>query len=566
MADNIVFQRLVLDYISSNKGILFLYVVVIIFTWPTEAILLSRQYSSLVTSLNSKVPIEKIFDVFSNISSNNIFGVLSLILFTWVMLIIFYRIKYSMEQKLFPNYMTYIRTLLVSGIMKSNSNNYKDIKSGEYISMINELTHVLLGMVEKIANKFLPLMIGMICIAIYYSFIHPVIGACFIGLNILRILFSIWKGFDYSKSCAIRDKAYFKLNEHFNDTFNNSMNIHLNNTMKHEEKNNKNITDSYDKDQEEEMRIRKEILWKANLMTVICFITIIVVSYTLYVRKKIPLALLITIAFIEIKLVGTFIDYDNTSLSFFQKLGTVIATDKFLKNILHESNESNKKCKTKDGSIEINNMSFKYDGKGPNVINQMNVHIQSGEHIGIIGRSGSGKTTLMKILTGLHQPTGGNIKIGNCNIGKINNEHLRSKLTYINQKTSLFNETVADNIKYGNPNLTTNQINDYLNKYDLTSIYTGLKNGINTNVGVNGSILSLGMQKVTMILRGIFKENDIIILDEPLTGLDDKTKAKIIKIIDSIPRTKTIIVVTHDDEILSHLDKVYKLHELQASK
>lgn len=74
------------------------------------------------------------------------------------------------------------------------------------------------------------------------------------------------------------------------------------------------------------------------------------------------------------------------------------------------------------------------------------------------------------------------------------------------------------------------------------------------------------MQKVTMILRGIFKENDIIILDEPLTGLDDKTKAKIIKIIDSIPRTKTIIVVTHDDEILSHLDKVYKLHELQASK
>ena len=198
--------------------------------------MLSRQYSGLVTSLKKKVSFQQMFRFRDNIKSGNIFGMLTLILLIWCGLLIFYRIKHSMEQKIFPMYMSFVRETLISGILHANSNDYKDIKSGEYLAIINELTHVFLGLTQMIANKFLPLIIGLIAISIYYMIIHPIIGGTFMTLSLLRIIINYVQGFDYAKSCAIRDESYFQLNEHMSDTFNNSMNIHLNNTMKHEEK------------------------------------------------------------------------------------------------------------------------------------------------------------------------------------------------------------------------------------------------------------------------------------------------------------------------------------------
>lgn len=560
--ENIVLKRLVTDFMLQHKSLMTLYLFVIIFTWPAEAIVLSRQYSNLVTSLKQKVNVSNLFDIGENLKDQNVFGILWLILIIWVSLIIFYRIKYHLEQKIFPIYMSHIRHTLVSSILKSNSSNYKDIKSGEYITIINELTHVFLGMVEKITSKFLPLFIGILFIAIYYLYINIYIGGTFTVLSMLRIFINYYQGMEYAKSCAMRDKSYFDLNEHINDTFNNSLNIHLNNTLKFEEKKGEKINKKYDLEQEEEMNVRKNMIWKSNLLSVLCFIVMIILSYYLYVNKKLSLPLLLTIAFIEIKLVGTFIEFDSTSLQFFQRFGTIIATDKFLAQIFNNKVETKKTCLQKNGSIYINKMYFKYNSESPYVFKNMNLSIKSGERVGLIGRSGSGKTSLMKLLLGLNTQTSGTIKIGGCDIKRVNTEMLRDSVIYINQRTNLFNDTVLKNIQYGNDNLTKHKVLSYMKKYDLDIIYSGLEKGIHANVGVNGSLLSLGMQKITMILRGIFKNGDIIVFDEPLAGLDSKTKTKVINIINGIPRDKTVIVVTHDKEILEHLDNVYNLVDL----
>ena len=558
-----ILKKLVTNFILSNKSFMIIYIIIILLTWPAESIVLSRLYSNLITSLKSKASFNNIFNLYENISKNNIFGVLSLILIVWVFLIIFYRLKYTMEQKLFPIYMSYIRRVLIDGILKSNSTNFKDIKTGEYIAIINELTHVFLSLLQMITNKFLPILMGLIAISIYYLYINTTVGTAFLSLSIIRIINLYVQGITYAKSCALRDKSYFKLNEHINDTFNNSMNIHLNNTMQHEKAKGKKMTDKYDIEQEEEMRVRTSITWMSNLLTVICFIVIIIITYYLFTKNKISLTSLLTIAFIEIKLVGTFIDFDSLSLNFFQKFGTIIATQDFLNEILSDSDEKNKKCKMKSGEIEIKNMSFMYDEKSPAIFSNMNLNIKSGDRVGLVGRSGSGKTTLMKILLGLHYISDGEINIGGCNINNIKSDILRDKVIYINQRTSLFNETVIKNIQYGNSKLTESEIISFLKKYKLYEIYNRLDNGIYSKAGVNGSLLSLGMQKVTMILRGIFKkEGDIYIFDEPLAGLDEHTRSKIIEIINNIPKEKTIIVVTHDPEILSHLNNVYRLDDL----
>jgi ABC-type multidrug transport system fused ATPase/permease subunit len=565
MLDGIVFNKLVTGYILQNKGLLFIYIIVVIFTWPTEAILLSRKYSDLVSSLKKKVSFEQIFDVKNNIAQGNIFGVSIVILIIWVLLIIFYRTKHSLEEKIFPSYTSYTRDLLVMNVLSSTGNDYKDIKSGEYITTIVELSSVFLHLIQLLSNKFLPLFIGIIIISIYYLFLNPLLGTTSLILSFIRIFNNYYEGMKYAQTCAIRDKTYFSMNEHFNDTFNNAMNIHLNSAMEQEEEKNRKLSDRYEDEQEDEMRMKKEITWKSNIITIFCFLCVILLSYYLYGKKYITFPILLTIAFIEIKLIGSFVEFDSVSLHFFQKLGTIIAADDFLKNIFKQNEEVEKnKCNMKNGSIVIKNMSFRYDNNSPYIFENMNLNVKSGSKIGLVGRSGSGKSTLMKLLIKLHKHTKGTIKIGNCNIDDINNEKIRKDVIYINQKTLLQNDTVMKNILYGNDTISEREVKDYMKNYELDEIYSGLDKGINSSVGVNGSLLSLGMQKVTILLRGIFKEGIIYIFDEPLAGLDKKTRVKVIKMINNISRDKTILVVTHDPEILSHLDHVYKLDQIHT--
>ena len=188
--------------------------------------------------------------------------------------------------------------------------------------------------------------------------------------------------------------------------------------------------------------------------------------------------------------------------------------------------------------------------------------IKDNEKIGIVGRSGTGKTTLMKMLINLHTPEKGEILIDNKNIANISKKSLRNHVNYVNQKTNLFNDTLMYNLKYGNEKSEL-EIEKILKLYKLEEIYSELNDGYKTEVGINGGNLSGGMQKVTTLVRSILKPCGIIIFDEPLAGLDEKTRKKVMKMIFNECKDKTIIVITHDKEILPYLDRVININEIQ---
>ena len=168
----------------------------------------------------------------------------------------------------------------------------------------------------------------------------------------------------------------------------------------------------------------------------------------------------------------------------------------------------------------------------------------------------------MKLLIDLHDINDGTILVDNVNIKKLDTTYLRSNINYINQKTVLFNRTILDNMIYGT-NKNKHQVIDLLNKYDLMIIFNKLPNSIYTNAGVNGNNLSLGMQKITMIIRGVLKDALIYIFDEPLTSLDGKSRKKVINMLMGELKDKTLIVITHDKEILPYMDKTLKMHEIK---
>jgi ATP-binding cassette subfamily B protein len=206
------------------------------------------------------------------------------------------------------------------------------------------------------------------------------------------------------------------------------------------------------------------------------------------------------------------------------------------------------------GNIKIDDISFKY-GNSPYLFKDFSLDINRGERIGIIGQTGKGKSTLVKILLDFYKIEKGNIYLDGINYKDICLEDIRKNIHYINQKTILFNDTIYNNMKYGN-NETDESILQFLKKYELDSIFYDL----NKKIEKNGSMISMGMQKVIFLVRGILQKCAVLIFDEPFSGIDQNTRRLVLRMIDIETKNKTIIIITHDLEGIENiLDKIIKL-------
>jgi ATP-binding cassette subfamily B protein len=246
------------------------------------------------------------------------------------------------------------------------------------------------------------------------------------------------------------------------------------------------------------------------------------------------------------------------------KLGIVQCSNDFLLSLLEKSNTRSIKNAVSKGHIKFEDVEFKYSGSRAPVLLGFHLEVQPGEKIGILGTSGSGKTTAMKLLSGMYTPTSGLLQIDGHSVHTIDLQHLRRQIVYINQRTQLFNMSILKNIQYGNK-VSAKEVGDLLKRYKLETVYAKLPQGIYTNAGVNGSSLSLGMQKITMLMRGLLRNGKVIILDEPLAGLDASTRVKVMQIIKDKCSGKTTLVITHDKEIIPYMDRVVNISEINKS-
>jgi ABC-type bacteriocin/lantibiotic exporter with double-glycine peptidase domain len=244
------------------------------------------------------------------------------------------------------------------------------------------------------------------------------------------------------------------------------------------------------------------------------------------------------------------------------KLGIIKSAKHAVEELLVDNKDRTKKNVIKRGNIEFKDIVFRYKKDSDEVLfDELNLKIEGGTRMGIMGRSGSGKTTLMKMLVGLYKPEEGKILIDGVDTNTMDLEYLRTEVNYLNQKTQLFEESILYNMKYGN-NKSEKEIKDKLKQYGLLEVFSDLPDGVEANAGLNGGNLSGGMQKVTILMRGILKPGRIIILDEPLAGLDKNTISKVINMIMKETKGKTVLVITHDNAILPYMDNVVNINEL----
>jgi len=212
--------------------------------------------------------------------------------------------------------------------------------------------------------------------------------------------------------------------------------------------------------------------------------------------------------------------------------------------------------------LQIKNLSYVYPGSTSRVINNLNFSIKKGMKIGLEGSSGAGKTTFLDVITGLVQPTTGEILLDGKTVS-LNNITWRNTIAYVPQFSFLIDDTIEANIAFGvsNSKLDNNLINELLSLTFLKEELSGRdKNVSKIIVGERGINLSGGQIQRIGIARALYKRPKILILDEPTSSLDLKTEKNVIDIIFNIPNL-TLIIVSHRKTSLEKCDKIYKLSE-----
>ena len=218
--------------------------------------------------------------------------------------------------------------------------------------------------------------------------------------------------------------------------------------------------------------------------------------------------------------------------------------------------------------IKLKNISFKYQNNKSYILKNLNLEIKKGDFIGIYGESGSGKTTLLNILTGLLFPSSGEIELDDIKLTK-NSNILMNLISYVPQNFYLLDESIKKNIIMNKRNYlvdTPKLLSKVLNQSRINNFINKLPQGINTRVGEGSSRISGGQKQRLAIARALFKNSDILIMDEPTSSLDNSTEDKLVKEINQLSKFLTTIIISHNLKALKNCNKIYELKNKKLVK
>ena len=221
--------------------------------------------------------------------------------------------------------------------------------------------------------------------------------------------------------------------------------------------------------------------------------------------------------------------------------------------------------KLSKGEIIFNNVNFSYlKDAEQKTLKSVNISIEGGKISAFVGHSGAGKSTLLNLIPRFYDPDSGEIKIDNQSIHNVKLKSLRENISIVSQDTTLFDDTVINNIKYANLDATDNEVFEAAELAYATEFISKLKDGYNTVIGENGVRLSGGEKQRLSIARAILKKTKIILLDEATSSLDAETESKIQKAINHLTKDKTSLIIAHRLSTILNSDKIFVLDQGQV--
>lgn len=206
-------------------------------------------------------------------------------------------------------------------------------------------------------------------------------------------------------------------------------------------------------------------------------------------------------------------------------------------------------------TIAFNNVTFSYDGKHP-VLRNINLTVRSGEVLALVGTSGGGKTSLVNLIPRFFDVTSGSITIDGHDLRDVTMKSLREQVAIVSQQTILFNDTIMNNIAYGDPDRPMEEIVAAAKAAHALDFINGFPDGFDTLIGESGARLSGGQQQRLSIARALLKNAPILILDEATSALDTESEREVQKALENLMQNRTTFVIAHRLSTIRNADRI----------
>ena len=543
-------ENLLLPYMKDNIFILIIYTIVVLITYTIGSIGISKSFTHFLNSKYNKND-KFLKDIYNVIKCRSMMGWVYIIIILSLTYSIFINLKYYIQSYIVLDIITITKNLVVLNIFKQLTEKYKEIEESDIVWLVTASYWATRIFLIYIFESVLPFIVTFIIILIFLSYKNVYLLLLSV-IHIIIIILYIYLNFNKTVNLIeIQDKNHRSNMNILGDKVKNILNIIFDNTLNDEVEYMKDTHLIYTESAKKLLNNNNKILSISNLLNYmyVIFIFIFIYINNGYISTE-NITIIVMMLIIYISIVNNFIKETIDVSLYIYKI-------KALDELLTKEETSTCENINKFYKIKLINVYFKYENKY--VLNNLNITFEPKKINVIMGKSGSGKTTLMKLFIKMYNVDKGDIYLDDHNINDICINDIRNNIYYVNQRTILFNKTIMYNMKYGN-NYTDNKIIEILEEYKLIDYFNLIDKGLYSKTGVNGSKISLGMQKIIMIIRGILKENKtILIFDEPLTSLDIITRKKIVRLITEKTKDKTVIIISHDKEIIPHADNIIHL-------
>jgi len=214
-----------------------------------------------------------------------------------------------------------------------------------------------------------------------------------------------------------------------------------------------------------------------------------------------------------------------------------------------------------EGTYSFKHIHFAYPNTQDYVLKELNLEVEKGQTIAIVGGSGAGKSTIINLLIGFNLPSGGELLVDGNNISEINLRSYRKHIAVVPQNTLLFSGSIRDNITYGLQSVSERQLNEAIKAANLAELIDNLPEGLDTKVGEHGNKLSGGQRQRLAIARAIIRNPKVIIFDEATSALDSVSESLILDAMTNLTKNRTTFVVAHRLSTIRQADKICVLNQ-----
>jgi ABC-type branched-subunit amino acid transport system ATPase component len=482
---------------------------------------------------------------------------------TWVIFIIGVHSLSKLDNKVIPNFRSYLYNHIARYIFDAYKQNYTSLKIGEMISKLSKLPFLVLEVFYQLKNNYLPLTYMIMFTILYFGWMDKILGLLIVVMVLSFACAMYFSMKNCMSFCIHSESSNDESQDELQDILENMLNVYTSDNIGSE-------LERLDiKDIDNKEYFKKCLGCASNYKTTFSvlylsfFMIISKYVYELYKKDKISMSQVNSIFMVLLYLLSYLdnsLQYSQDTISY---IGSILDIQNYLDSINVEitNNEvyiakMNENLYTDPvnqikGDIEFKNIKVCFRDKC--ILDDFSYVIPAKTKLAITGNIGKGKSTLLKLVLKLYSPISGSVLIDGKNLPY---NVIRQNVSYIQQSPTLFNRKLYENIIYGTGK-TKDDVIGMMDKYNLHGIFGS--HTLDSDVGKGGGSLSGGQKQMVIVLRAILKGSKIILLDEPTSSLNKELKNKMMDLLFNVFKDSTVVMVTHDQDVIPMFPTILRL-------